>query len=248
MTYLDRFFVGALLTMTAVAYYATPYEVLSRLQMLPNAVMGVLFPAMSTAVATDRARLAELYGTGSRLLTLLMLPLAGGAFLLAPEALDLWLGEEFRIAATPVVQWLALGLMVNTLAKPAFTVLQSTGRPDLVAKAHLGELVPYLGGVWFLTSTFGIAGTAAAWSLRVAFDTAILNELAGSQLPELHRFVVQTRMIGAAIIVGFGGAWLVESLLVRVIMLITLATVSALLLWPLIKRALRHPPELAPHA
>jgi O-antigen/teichoic acid export membrane protein len=57
MTYMDRFFIGAMLGLSAVTYYVTPYEVLSRLQMLPQAIMGVLFPAMAAAHGGDQQRL-----------------------------------------------------------------------------------------------------------------------------------------------------------------------------------------------
>lgn len=43
MTYLDRFYVSAILGLSAVTYYVTPYEVLNRLQMLPKAIMDVVF-------------------------------------------------------------------------------------------------------------------------------------------------------------------------------------------------------------
>jgi O-antigen/teichoic acid export membrane protein len=240
MTYLDRFFIGAVLSMTAVAYYVTPYEVLSRMQMLPRSIMGVLFPAMSTAIASDRERLVELYNQSSWVLIFLMLPISCGFFLLAPEALDIWLGHEFRVAATPVVQWLALGWMINTLARPAFTVLQISGRPDLLAKAHLAEIIPYLLALWYFTNAFGIAGTAATWSLRVFVDTVIINELARWKLPEIERMVARTRLIFLAILAGFAIAWLIEPLFARVALFIVVSAGSGYFLWPIIKRLCYH--------
>lgn len=236
MTYLDRFFVGTVLNMTAVTYYVTPYEVLSRLQMVPLSIMGVLFPAMATAYTSSRGRLVELYSTSAWILVFLMLPVTAGCFLLAPEALDLWLGEDFRIAATPVVQWLAVGWIINTLAQPAFTVLQSGGRPDLVAKVHLAELLPYLIMLWFFTSAFGIAGTAAAWSLRVFADTIILNELAGRELPELRSQIMGTRLAVAGILVCFGTAWFLDAIGARLVLLLLTIFGSGLALWPVITR------------
>ena len=45
MVYMDRFLIGAMVSMTAVAYYATPYEVVTKLWIIPGALMGVMFPA-----------------------------------------------------------------------------------------------------------------------------------------------------------------------------------------------------------
>jgi O-antigen/teichoic acid export membrane protein len=241
MTYLDRFFLGAVLNMTAVTYYVTPYEVLSRLQMLPQSIMGVMFPAMSTAFGGDRVRLTIIYSQSSRLLLSMMLPIISAFFLFAPEALEIWLGNDFRLAATPVVHWLALGAMINVLAQPAFTVLQSAGRPDIVAKVHLAELVPYLLVLWFFTHAFGIAGTAAAWTLRVLVDTVVLNELARWTLTDLKRAVQQTHIALVAILIGFFCAWMLESLLARAALLALLMAGSGVVLWPLTKHLRTQP-------
>lgn len=246
MTYLDRFFLGAVLNMTAVTHYVTPYEVLSRLQLLPHSVMGVIFPAMSTAFGGDRARLAKIYSQSARLLLLMMLPITSAFFLFAPEALEIWLGNDFRIAATPVVHWLALGSMINVLAHPAFTVLQSAGRPDIIAKVHLAELVPYLFMLWFFTHAFGIAGTAAAWTLRLLVDTVLLNEFARWKLADLGRAVVQTHIALLAILTGFLFAWLLDSLLARALLLSVLMVGSGVLLWPLTKHLRQCTQPVAP--
>jgi len=236
MTYMDRFFVGAVLSMAAVTYYVTPYEVLSRLQMIPQSVMGVLFPAMTAAHAGERDRLPHLFGTTAWVVGFLMLPTAGLFFLLAPEALELWLGKEFRESSTLVVQWLALGWMINTLARPAVTVLQSAGRPDLVAKAHVAELVPYLLLLWSLTQAYGIAGTAAASTLRVLADTLILNEFAGRRIPEIQSKIRAIQLGLAAAIFALAVGWLLEPLSLRLAMSFLLIVVAGFALWPVAMR------------
>ncbi len=251
MTYLDRFFVGGLLSMTAVAHYATPYEVLSRVQVLPQAVLGVLFPALSTAAATGaRERLVVLYGAAAQGLSAVMLPLTAGFFLLAPEGLALWLGDDFRAASTLVVLWLAAGWMINSLALPAFTVLQSVGRPDLVAKIHLAELLPYIGVLWVLIEHYGIAGAAAAWTLRVLADTVLMNELAALTLHELRAEVRRNRLRIAAVVAAFALFGLCETLSLRVASLAATVAFSAAVLWPICRNLLaarqRAQPDLEP--
>lgn len=236
MVTFDRFLIGAIHSMAAITYYVTPYEVLSRLQILPRSIKGVMFPAMAATIARDRAQLPRLFGQSSLILFLMMLPLMSGAFLLAPEALRVWLGDDFRIQATPVVHWLALGWLINSLAHPALTALQSHGRPDLVAKTHLIELAPYSALLWFFTLTFGITGTAAAWCLRVLVDTIVLNELARRQLPDLGDVIKRFYLYVAAMLVGFFLASLLTSLPVRLIVLTCVVVGSAACGRPLIKK------------
>lgn len=50
MVYLVRFLIGAVLTMIAVNYYAAPYEVATRLLIIPGRLVGVMFPAFTAAL------------------------------------------------------------------------------------------------------------------------------------------------------------------------------------------------------
>jgi hypothetical protein len=57
-------FVGALISLTAVAYYATPYEMVTKLLIIPTAVISVLAPAFATTLVQCPSRTALLYGPG----------------------------------------------------------------------------------------------------------------------------------------------------------------------------------------
>jgi len=230
MVYFDRFFVGAFVSLTSVAYYVTPFDVLSRMQILPQAIMGVLFPAFSSTIANNRARLPGLYERANRVVVALMLPIMSGLFLFAPELLRIWLGEEFRIAATSVVHWLTLGLMINALAYTPFTVLQGSGRPDLVAKAHAAELLPYAAVLCVLTAQLGIAGTAMAWFLRALVDAIILSALVRRHLPDLGRAVRCTYLIGIGVLGIFFVSWLFDAWVLKVLLFVSIATTSAVFL------------------
>jgi O-antigen/teichoic acid export membrane protein len=238
MVYFDRFLIGSLLTLSAVTYYVTPYEVLSRAQMLSHAVMGVLFPAMTAAIASDRQRLAVLYEQTAKILFLLMLPAMAAFFLLAPETLELWLGPHFSEVSTPVVQWLALGWLINTLARLPLTVLQSAGRPDLVAKSHLIELLPYALVLGVLTINFGIAGTAAAWFMRVLVDTLILNELARRKVPEISSTVLRTYTAILAVLTASAIAFFVTPLAGRGLLLLCVFGYALARGWPILRELL----------
>jgi O-antigen/teichoic acid export membrane protein len=192
MVYFDRFFIGSMLNMTAVTYYATTSEVLSRIQIIPRSIMTVLFPAFATAKKSDNERLFFLYDRGNIIVAVIMLLMMSVIFLFAPEILQLWLGDEFRFHAATVLQILAFGWLINSLARLPLTVLQSSGYPGLVAKAHMFELVPYVILLYFLTLKIGIVGTAIAWLIRVFFDTIILNWLALRTHQELSPLIYRT--------------------------------------------------------
>ncbi|PVV09475.1 MAG: hypothetical protein B6D77_10265, partial [gamma proteobacterium symbiont of Ctena orbiculata] len=79
MVSMDRFVIGAVLSVTAVAFYTTPFEVVFRLLVIPTAVMAVLLPAQSTTLAIekgeDRGYSAELFNKGLSYIYMDLLPL-----------------------------------------------------------------------------------------------------------------------------------------------------------------------------
>ncbi|CAN5184223.1 O13/O129/O135 family O-antigen flippase [soil metagenome] len=215
MVYLDRFVIGAMLSLAAVAYYVTPYEIVTKLWMVPGAVLSVMFPAFAMSFAKDQQQTAALFDRAMRTILLIVFPLALVLVVFAPEGLSLWLGQEFSRQSTGVVRWLAVAVFVNCCAQVAFAVLQGVGRPDLTAKLHLLELVPYIVALWWLVGRFGITGAAVAWALRVLVDTVILFGLAKRQLPAKSVAVPKTLVVLAGALCTFGVAVLLQGLIVN---------------------------------
>jgi len=178
MVTLDRFVIGAAISVSAVAYYSTPYEVVTKLLLIPSALVGVLFPAFSATFAHDRARTGRLFRRGTKLLLLALFPVTLVMVTFAHEGLALWLGGDFADKSTPVLQLLAIGVFLNGLAHVPFALVQGIGRPDLTARLHLAELPLYLAGLWFLTTSQGIRGAAIAWTVRAATDAVVLFAVA----------------------------------------------------------------------
>ncbi len=197
MITLDRFLIGALASMAAVAYYATPYEVVTKFLLLPSALMGVMFPAFSTGFARDPDRTALLFERSAKSLFLVLFPIMLCTVALAQDGLKLWLGPEFAQQSFRVLQILAVGVFVNSLAYVPFAFLQGAGRPDLTATLHLVELPLYLGLLWWLVSARGIEGAAIAWTARVAVDALFLFGLAKRYLPSRSPIRLRTVLLSA---------------------------------------------------
>jgi len=174
MVYLDRFLIGAVVSMVAVAYYATPYDVVTKLWVVSGALMGVMFPAFAAALVTDRVRASLLFDRAIKYVFLSLFPVVLVVVTFASEGLNLWLGREFADNSALVLQLLAIGVFINSHAQMPFGMLQSAGRADLVAKLHLLELPFYLLALWWLLDAYGIIGAAIAWVLRVTVDALIL--------------------------------------------------------------------------
>ena len=234
MMYMDRFLIGGLLSMAAVAYYATPYEVVTKLLIIPGALVGVLFPAFSASFAKDRSRTALLFGRGVKYIFLSLFPISLLIITLASEGLDLWLGAEFAKNSARVLQLLTLGVFINSLAQVSFALVQGAGRPDLTAKLHLIELPFYLLAAWWLIDSYGIEGAAIAWVARIGVDTIFLLGMAQRFLPIKAAIIRQKILAIVAAILILTLASLQASLVIKGVFLLLTLSVFILIAWFLI--------------
>jgi len=183
MVTLDRFVIAAVVSVAAVAYYATPFDVITKLWLVPAALLGVMFPAFSMTFMQDRARTGVLYERSVKVLLFCLFPVTVSVIVLGNSGLRLWLGPDFAEHSTRVLQWLAAGVFISCLAQAPFALVQGVGRPDLTAKLHLTELPGYLFALWWLTRRHGIEGAAIAWTVRVSIDAVALFAMSKRFLP-----------------------------------------------------------------
>ena len=165
VSYLDRFAVGAVLGLSAVAYYSGPYELAAKLMILPGGIASVLLPMMSAA-GSDRATTDEQM---NQALWLCVGVLAIPTLILigfAPQITWIWLGAEYVQPSTNTLRLLTLAVFFNGMALIPFTALEARGRPDLVTKYHLAELPLYVLLLIWMLRQWGIEGAAVAWVVR----------------------------------------------------------------------------------
>ena len=227
----DRFLIGTMLSVTAVAYYAVPYEVVSRLTLLPGALVGVLFPAFSTALQADRNRLIFLYECGVKYIVLGLFPVTLLLITFAPEGLRLWLGDDFARNSTHVAQLLAAAVFINSIAQIPFAHVQGAGRPDLTAKFHLLELPVYVAALFYFARTMGITGVAIAWLLRVTIDSLLLFAVSWRLLPE-NRFVsTRLPLLTGGVLGLFGIAVALSGIPAKLVFVFTACAVALMVMW-----------------
>jgi len=177
LVYLDRFLIGSLLSMSAVAYYSAPYEVVTRLWIIPASFTATLFPAFSALkgdITINRHALEMLFSRAIKYILLIMGPIVLAAALFSKEILQFWLGEDFAVQSSLAFSILAIGILVNSLGWVAYSLIQGMGRPDITAKIHLAELPVYIGIAWFFIKQAGIVGAAIACTTRLTLDAVLM--------------------------------------------------------------------------
>jgi O-antigen/teichoic acid export membrane protein len=174
MVYADRLLIGGILSVAAVAYYTTPFELVTKLWIIPAALTGVLFPTFSATVRTAPDRTIKLFNHAVKVIFLSLFPAILLIVVFARQGLEFWLGHEFAQHSAAVLQWLAIGVFVNSLATVPYALLQAGGRPDLPGKLHLFELPFYLVAAYVAIHKYGIQGAAIVWMGRLAVESIIL--------------------------------------------------------------------------
>jgi O-antigen/teichoic acid export membrane protein len=194
MVYFDRFFIGAFLPLSAVTYYTTPNEIVTRLTILPASVASVLFAAFSLSLITNKTYAYKIFERGVFYVFILIYPIVLFIFMFSAEALTLWINADFSNESANVLRWLSIGILFNSLARIPFAFIQADGRPDITAKLHMLELPLYVLLLWAMLTKYGIDGVAVTWMLRSSFDAIILFYIAEIRMKSSPGFIY--RIIG----------------------------------------------------
>jgi len=174
-TSLDRLVIGSLITVEAVTFYSAPYEAINRIGVVPGSLSMVLFPAFSLLDAGGRTDRAEtLFARSTKFLLLSTGPIFIGLMFFAGPLLRLWLGPDFAVQSTFVVQVLAAAFLVSTIAAVPNNYLIGIGRVDLAPKYQAAELAVFTALIYAGAKFWGIDGVAAATAIRLIAFTAFL--------------------------------------------------------------------------
>jgi len=177
MGYVDRFVIGASVSAAAVAFYATPQEIVTKLWIIPGALTAVLFPAFAAQVAKQDGSAWGLFDRAVATLFVVLLPITAALALFAHELLGWWIGPEFARQSGPILQVFALGILINCLAHVPLTWLHGAGHFRAPALLHCAELPLFVLALWLLSARWGLMGAALAWLLRMLLDSAALFAL-----------------------------------------------------------------------
>ncbi|MGO9452546.1 MAG: flippase [Candidatus Binataceae bacterium] len=231
LMFVDRFLIGTFISIGAVTWYVTPYEMVTKLWLLPGAIVTVLFPAFSESLPVDPSRSALLLERATKYILMAMFPPILVVVTMAHWGVAIWLGEHFAAHATRVLQWLALGVLLNSLGQLPYALIQANHRPDITAKLHLIEVPAYLALLLWLIRIDGLEGAAIAWTLRLGVDTVALLLVSAYIYSPVAQCIREILALTASVtIVTMAGIWLGEGS-ARVFFLLATLTTFSLVSW-----------------
>jgi O-antigen/teichoic acid export membrane protein len=180
LAYGDRLILLFAASAATLAWYVTPYEVVTKLLVVATSVGSAVFPAFS-ASANDRDASRKLFLRAVCLIALFLLPIAVACAVLAKPGLTIWIDSDFAANSAGIAQILCIGVICNAFATVPFAYLQAVGRARAVAGIHAVETPLYV-IVLLWAAGVGVEGVALAWAGRMLLDLLLLSSFAAGSL------------------------------------------------------------------
>lgn len=182
MVYADRFVIGLVAGARSVSFYTVPFQLAERSAVIPHGLVLALFPRMARDSDDDSKRMMSM---GAMAIVCAMTPVIVLMILAIYPFLDAWISDEFAREGAWVGVVLLCGFWVNFPARVPAGMLVARGRPDVVARLVVIELMIYVPTLWFCVVRWGALGAAVAFSMRAAGDAVVLFRIAGSSWREV---------------------------------------------------------------
>jgi O-antigen/teichoic acid export membrane protein len=170
----DRFFVGALISASAVTLYVIPYEVTAQSLLIVGSVTTVAFPVITNLIHTAPQDAAVFFKLWLYRISAIMLVAMTTLAFVMPYLLNVWVGPHITDASVRVGQILCIGVFFNSIGAMYFSLLHAYGKTRATAILHMIELPLFVAALYLLIREYGVTGAAVAWSLRMVFDTSAL--------------------------------------------------------------------------
>jgi O-antigen/teichoic acid export membrane protein len=172
--YSDRFLIGVLISAAAITYYVTPYELVTKLMMIPFALTGVLFPIFSAGFVNNPESTKKIFLRGVKFTFLIMYPFVFFLVTFAHEGISVWLGVDFANNSAQILQLLAIGILMNSLSLVPNNFFQGIGKPRIPTLINLVEFPFYILLMWYMIHYYGIKGAAFTFMLMATIDAAAM--------------------------------------------------------------------------
>ena len=115
-------------------------------------------------------------------------------------SLRLWVGTKMGMAAAPIARILILAFWFNALALVSFTKLQAKGRPDLVTKILLLQILPYWAALYFGMTRYGLIGCGVAFLGRMILDYIMQTLVSDGKAAALMPAIGYAGLLSAALL------------------------------------------------
>lgn len=174
---MDKVLLSKILSLEDFGKYMLAWTVANGLYVILTPTFNVIYPRLSANVASgETKKLVAFYRTGSRLLAVVIFPLAMAIALASNEIIALW--TQNQLLATKlasIVQLLVIGTALNGIMHFPYALQLAFGSARLPLIITIVLAIVFAPLVIILSSTYGLEGGGGAWLvlniLYVVFGT-----------------------------------------------------------------------------
>jgi O-antigen/teichoic acid export membrane protein len=164
-TQLDKILLSKILSLEDFGRYSLATVASSGLYVLITPLFNVIYPRFSAmAAAGDERGLEAAYRLGTRLLAIVLFPIAIVMALFSRELVSLWTGNEaIAQSVAPIIAFLALGSALHGMMYFPYALQLAHGMPQLSFQINVILMIVLVPLTIFLARTYGALGGALAW-------------------------------------------------------------------------------------
>jgi O-antigen/teichoic acid export membrane protein len=185
-TQLDKLILSKMLGLEEYGHYMLATVVVSGLYVLVSPVFNVIYPRMSTLVASGNATgLTDLYRLGTRLLATVLFPTAMLLAVYSQDLVYIWTGNpDIASKVAPVISLLVIGSALNGVMFFPYALQLAYGMTWIPLTINIVLMCFLLPLIIFLAQNYGALGGAVAW-----LTSQIVYLMIGPWLT--HRFILK---------------------------------------------------------
>jgi O-antigen/teichoic acid export membrane protein len=205
-------------TQNAVGLYSAAAYPITMLFIVPSLFMDAIYPAFSHDFQHAPKRLAQLYRSAYKFMTLIGFPLGVGLMIVSRPVIDLMYGAGFE-AAAPVLVLLALQL-VTAVGYVNGALLNAAGQQTLFMKLRMSTLVFNVFLCLVLIPSLSSIGAALACAIPALIDYVFYTVLC-------HRLIgITPDWVGSQLKIALATALMAAACIVALIMKVNVFVVT----------------------
>lgn len=185
-TQLDKLILSKMLGLEEYGHYMLATVVVSGLYVLVSPVFNVIYPRMTTLVASGNTTgLTDLYRLGARLLAIVLFPTAMLLAVYSQDLVYIWTeNPDIASRVAPVISLLVIGSALNGVMFFPYALQLAYGMTWMPLTINIVLMCFLLPLIIFLAQTYGALGGAGAW-----LTSQIVYLMIGPWLT--HRFILK---------------------------------------------------------
>lgn len=173
--YVDTVVVGAMLSVSAVTLYNIAVRLVHHYIQVIAGSVGYLMPVFAAQVATgDHAALRRSLLFGTKIATAASLLVGGSVVAVGAPVIEVWIGEEYRVAAGPLAILVA-GVAFELAQLPSTNLLFALGRQGFLARLGLIEAAANLAISLALVGPLGAIGVALGTTIPLVLLRSLVQ-------------------------------------------------------------------------